>query len=65
MESDDGNSGFYKEGTRVKLIAKPATNFTFKEWSGAVTANTGAATNEVVVSSNSSVTASFVPKDGS
>ncbi len=65
VESDDGNSGFYKEGTRVKLIAKPATNFTFKEWSGAVTANTGAATNEVVVSSNSSVTASFVPKDGS
>jgi hypothetical protein len=65
VESDDGDSGFYKQGTRVTLIAKPAPNFTFKEWSGAVTVNTGSATNEVVVSSNSSVTASFVPKDGS
>ena len=62
VESDDGASGFYKEGTRVTLVAKPAANSTFKEWSGAVVVNIGSATNEVTVSRNSSVTASFVPK---
>ena len=62
VESDDGASGFYKQGTRVKLVAKPDTGFTFKEWSGAVTVNTSSATNEVTVSRNSSVTASFVER---
>ena len=62
VESDDGASGFYKEGTRVTLVAKPAANSTFKEWSGAVAINIGSATNELTVSRNSSVTASFVPK---
>ena len=62
VKSDDGDSGFYKQGTTVTLIAKPAANFDFKEWSGAVTINTGSATNEVTVSSNSSVTATFVKK---
>ena len=68
VKSDDDDGGFYKEGTTVTLVAKPAANFAFKEWSGAVTINTGSATNEVTVSSNSSVTASFtnslaVPSD--
>ena len=62
VESDDGASGFYKEGTRVTLVAKPAANSTFKEWSGAVAVNIGSATNELTVSRNSSVTASFVLK---
>ncbi|SVA79002.1 uncharacterized protein METZ01_LOCUS131856 [marine metagenome] len=62
VESDDGASGFYKQGTRVKLVATPNAGFTFKEWSGAVTINTGSATNEVTVSRNSSVTASFVER---
>ena len=47
----------------MTLVAKPAANFVFKEWSGAVTINTGSATNEVTVSSNSNVTATFVKKD--
>ncbi|MDP7584964.1 MAG: hypothetical protein QF920_04080, partial [Verrucomicrobiota bacterium] len=59
----DVGDGFYKQGTTVTLIAKPAANFVFKEWSGALIINTGSATNEVTVSSNSSVTASFVPRD--
>ena len=63
VKSDDGDSGFYKQGTTVTLEAKPAANFVFKEWSGAVTINTGSATNEVTVSSNSNVTATFVKKD--
>ena len=63
VKSDDGDSGFYKQGTTVTLVAKPAANFVFKEWSGAVTINTGSATNEVTVSSNSNVTATFVKKD--
>jgi hypothetical protein len=63
VESDDGATGFYKQDAKVKLVAKPAANFTFKEWSGAVTINIGSATNEVTVSRNSSVTASFVEKD--
>ena len=62
VDSDDGSSGFYKQGTRVKLVATPDAGFTFKEWSGAVTINTSSATNEVTVSRNSSVTASFVEK---
>ena len=62
VQSDDGASGFYKEGTRVTLVAKPAANSTFKEWSGAVAVNIGSATNELTVSRNSSVTASFVLK---
>ena len=61
-DKPNGATGFYKQGTRVKLLAKPAANFTFKEWSGAVTVNTSNATNEVTVSRNSSVTASFVEK---
>lgn len=63
VKSDDGDGGFYKQGTTVTLVAKPAANFVFKEWSGAVTINTGSATNEVTVSSNSNVTATFVKKD--
>ncbi len=63
VKSDDGDGGFYKQGTTVTLEAKPAANFVFKEWSGAVTINTGSATNEVTVSSNSNVTATFVKKD--
>ena len=63
VKSDDGDGGFYKQGTTVTLIAKPAANFVFKEWSGAVTINTGSATNKVTVSSNSNVTATFVKKD--
>ena len=77
VKSDDGDGGFYKQGTTVTLVAKPAAkfvfrlrfpfifkeNFIFKEWSGALIINTGSATNEVTVSSNSSVTASFVPRD--
>ncbi|MBT4623415.1 MAG: hypothetical protein HOB97_05115, partial [Verrucomicrobia bacterium] len=55
--------GFYKQGTTVKLVAKPAANFDFKEWSGAVTVGTGNATTEVTVERNSSVTATFVKKD--
>ena len=63
VKSNDGDSGFYKQGTTVTLEAKPAANFVFKEWSGAVTINTGSATTEVKVSSNSTVTATFVKKD--
>ena len=63
VESDDGDSGFYKQGTTVTLEAKPAANFVFKEWSGAVTVGTGNATNEVTVLRNSNVTATFVKKD--
>jgi hypothetical protein len=63
VKSDDGDGGFYKQGTTVTLVAKPAANFVFKEWSGAVTINTGSATNKVTVSSNSNVTATFVKKD--
>jgi len=59
----DLGDGFYKEGTSVTLIAKPAANFKFEEWSGALVINPGSATNKVTVSSNSSVTASFVPRD--
>ena len=62
VESDDGASGFYKQGTTVKLVATPNAGFTFKEWSGAITVNTSSATNEVTVSRNSSVTASFVER---
>ena len=63
VKSDDGDGGFYKTGSKVTLVAKPADNFVFKEWSGEVIINTGSATNEVTVSSNSSVTARFVPSD--
>ena len=61
VKSDDGDSGFYKQGTTVTLVAKPAANFVFKEWSGAVTVGTGNATNEVTVLRNSTVTATFEP----
>lgn len=61
--SDDGDGGFYKQGTTVTLVAKPAANFVFKEWSGAMTVDTGNATNEVTVLRNSNVTATFVKKD--
>ena len=47
----------------MTLVAKPAANFEFEEWSGAVTINPGSATNEVTVSSNSTVTATFVTRD--
>ncbi|MCK5873036.1 MAG: hypothetical protein KAG26_09440 [Methylococcales bacterium] len=47
----------------MTLVAKPAANFVFKEWSGAVTVDTGNATNEVTVLRNSTVTATFVKKD--
>jgi hypothetical protein len=63
VKSDDGDGGFYKQGTTVTLVAKPAANFVFKEWSGAVTVGTGNAINEVTVLRNSSVTATFVEKD--
>ena len=63
VKSDDGDSGFYKQGTTVTLVAKPAANFVFKEWSDAVTVGTGNATTEVTVLRNSSVTATFVKKD--
>jgi cephalosporin hydroxylase len=61
--SDDGDGGFYKQGTTVTLVAKPAANFDFKEWSGEVAGGTGSATNSVTVSRNSNVTATFVKKD--
>jgi len=60
--SDDGDGGFYKQGTTVTLVATPAANFDFKEWSGAVTVGTGNATNSVTVLRNSNVTATFVKK---
>jgi len=63
VKSDDGDGGFYKQGTTVTLVALPAANFVFKEWSGAVTVGTGNATTEVTVLRNSSVTATFVKKD--
>ena len=63
VKSDDGDGGFYKQGTTVTLVAKPAANFDFKEWSDAVTVGTGNATTEVTVLRNSSVTATFVKKD--
>ena len=63
VKSDDGDGGFYKQGTTVTLVATPAANFDFKEWSGAVTVGTGNATTEVTVERNSSVTATFVKKD--
>ena len=63
VKSDDGDGGFYKQGTTVKLVAKPAANFDFKEWSGEVTGGTGNATNSVTVLRNSNVTATFVKKD--
>jgi hypothetical protein len=63
VKSDDGDSGFYKQRTTVTLVAKPAANFVFKEWSGAVTVGTGNATTEVTVLRNSTVTATFVKKD--
>ena len=63
VKSDDGDVGFYKQGTTVTLEAKPAANFVFKEWSGAVTVGTGNAINEVTVLRNSNVTATFVKKD--
>lgn len=65
VKSDDGDGDgeFYKMGAKVTLVAKPADNFVFKEWSGEVIINAGSETNEVTVSSNSSVTARFVPSD--
>ena len=63
VKSDDGDGGFYKQGTTVTLVATPAANFDFKEWSGEVTGGTGNATNSVTVLRNSNVTATFVKKD--
>jgi len=63
VKSDDGDVGFYKKGTTVTLEAKSADNFVFKEWSGAVTVDTGNANNSVTVLRNSTVTATFVKKD--
>jgi hypothetical protein len=63
VKSDDGDGGFYKLRTTVTLVAKPAANFVFKEWSGEVTGGTGNATNSVTVLRNSTVTATFVEKD--
>ena len=63
VKSDDGGSGFYKQGTTVTLEAEPAVNFVFKEWSGAVTVDTGNANNSVTVLRNDTVTATFVKKD--
>jgi hypothetical protein len=63
VKSDDGDGGFYKLRTTVTLVAKPAANFVFKEWSGEVTGGTGNATNSVTVLRNSNVTATFVKKD--
>ena len=61
----------------MTLVAKPAAkfvfrlrfpfifkeNFVFKEWSGAVTVDTGNANNSVTVLRNDTVTATFVKKD--
>ena len=44
----------------MQLKAKPAANFVFNEWSGAVTSNTGSTNNVVTLSRNSTVTASFI-----
>ena len=63
VKSDDGDVGFYKQETTVTLVAKPAANFDFKEWSGDVTGGTGNPTNSVTVLRNSNVTATFVKKD--
>ena len=62
LETIDGDNGFYKQGTSVKIVAKPAPDYEFKEWSSGVIVNTGGAENEVTVERNSSVTASFVLK---
>lgn len=62
LETIDGDNGFYKQGTLVKIVAKPAAGFEFKEWSSGVIVNTGVAENEIVVSRNHFVEATFVPQ---
>ena len=62
LDGKDVSRGFYKEGTRVEIEAKPDDGYEFKEWTSGVTVNTGVAENEIVVSRNTYISASFAPK---
>ena len=62
LDGKDVSRGFYKENTRVKIEAKPDDGYEFKEWVSGVTVNTGVAENEIVVSRNTYISASFAPK---
>ncbi len=62
LQTIDGDNGYYKQNTRVKIVAKPAAGHEFKEWTRGVTVNTGVAENEIVVSRNTYISASFAPK---
>ena len=62
LDGKDVSRGFYKEDTRVKIEAKPDEGYEFKEWTSGVTVNTGVAENEIVVSRNTYISASFAPK---
>ena len=62
LDGKDVSRGFYKEGTRVEIEAKPDDGYEFKEWTSGVTVNTGVAENEIVVSRNMYISASFAPK---
>ena len=53
------NSGEYNAGTTVTITASPASEYVFKDWTGAT--GTTASTS-VVMSSNKSVTANFIKK---
>jgi len=62
LQTIDGDNGYYKQNTRVKIVAKPAAGHEFKEWTRGVTVNTGVAENEIVVSRNMYISAIFAPK---
>ena len=62
LDGKDVSRGFYKEDTRVEIEAKPDDGYEFKEWTSGVTVNTGVAENEIVVSRNTYISASFAPK---
>ena len=46
----------------MEIEAKPDDGYEFKEWTSGVTVNTGVAENEIVVSRNTYISASFAPK---
>ena len=62
LQTIDGDNGYYKQGTLVEIVAKPAAGHEFKEWTRGVTVNTGVAENEIVVQRNTYISASFAPK---
>ena len=62
LEEIDGEKGFYKQDTLVKIVAKPADGHEFKEWTNDLIDNTNVADNEIVVSRNMYISASFTPK---